>query len=64
MFTCLFDYKRETEFFFLLKNITKGVQSEILRIEGLNILYNMEYIFFPSLERTIILLFLTLNDYF
>lgn len=64
MFTRLFDYKRETEFFFLLKNITKGVQSEILRIEGLNILYNMEYIFFPSLERTIILLFLTLNDYF
>lgn len=64
MFTRLFDYKRETEFFFLLKNITKGVQSEILRIEGLNILYNMEYIFFPSLERIIILLFLTLNDYF
>lgn len=64
MFTRLFDYKRETEFFFLLKNITKGVQSEILRIEDLNILYNMEYIFFPSLERTIILLFLTLNDYF
>lgn len=64
MFTRLFDYKRETEFFFLLKNITKGVQSEILRIEDLNILYNMEYIFFPSLERIIILLFLTLNDYF
>lgn len=64
MFTRLFDYKRETEFFFLLKNITKGVQSEILRIEDLNILYNMEYIFFPSLKRIIILLFLTLNDYF